>query len=518
MGVVNVYRLLKDNFIGFAVVGVITFVFILLLKLVIRIISLRNAFRGFPEPEGKHWLLGHMKFFLGKGGSNARLQRAIEWTTKYPKFFITYFGPTRVTCTLNHPDTVKILLKGADPKPVGFGGAYRHALPWLGEGLLIAGGKRWARSRRLLTPAFHFDILKPYIGVYKECAGLLERNIQRFAKEGKSFEVFSQVCLCTLDIILRCAFSYQTDCQEQTGEVHPYVKAVNEIAELWFYRNRSPWLYPDFIYYNTADGKRFKKNCQYVHDIAADVMQKRRKELEGVDLKSKRYLDFLDILLTAKDENGVGLSDEEIRNEVDTFLFEGHDTTASAISWILFSLAENPEYQIECQEEIDRVISETKDGDLGWEDLSKLTFLTQCIKEGMRLHCPVPFVARNNTVPLNIEGHTIPPGTFVVANIWCLHHNPAVWGPDHMQYKPERFSKDNLAKLDSFAFLPFSAGPRNCIGQHFALNEEKIVLAKLLHRFSFSLDKEHKVEHNAVAVMRALNGIRLYAKERQQID
>lgn len=94
------------------------------------------------------------------------------------------------------------------------------------------------------------------------------------------------------------------------------------------------------------------------------------------------------------------------------------------------------------------------------EDLSKLTFLTQCIKEGMRLHCPVPFVARNNTVPLSIEGHTIPPGTFVVANIWCLHHNPAVWGPDHMQYKPERFSKDNLAKLDSFAFLPFSAGPR----------------------------------------------------------
>lgn len=97
------------------------------------------------------------------------------------------------------------------------------------------------------------------------------------------------------------------------------------------------------------------------------------------------------------------------------------------------------------------------------EDLSKLTFLTQCIKEGMRLHCPVPFVARNNTVPLNIEGHTIPPGTFVVANIWCLHHNPAVWGPDHMQYKPERFSKDNLAKLDSFAFLPFSAGPRYII-------------------------------------------------------
>ena len=78
----------------------------------------------------------------------------------------------------------------------------------------------------------------------------------------------------------------------------------------------------------------------------------------------------------------------------------------------------------------------------------------------MRLHCPVPFIARNNTTPLEIEGHTVPPGTFMVANIWCLHHNPTVWGPDHMQFKPERFAKENISKLDSFAFLPFSAGPR----------------------------------------------------------
>ncbi|XP_061197451.1 cytochrome P450 4F1-like [Saccostrea echinata] len=514
MAVLSMYRILRENWLEFAVVGLVTCGVILILTLVVRAIQLRYAFKGFPEPEGKHWLLGHMKLFLGKGGSNTRLQRALQWTAKYPKFFITYFGPLRVACTLNHPDTVKVLLKGADPKPAGFGEAYRHALPWLGEGLLIAGGKRWARSRRLLTPAFHFDILKPYICVYRECAGLLEGNIERFAKEEKSFEVFSQVCLCTLDIILRCAFSYQTNCQTQSGEVHPYVKAVNEIADLWFYRNRTPWLYPDFIYYNTEEGKRFLKNCNYVHNVATEVMEKRRKELETVDLTSKRYLDFLDILLTAKDEKGVGLSDEEIRNEVDTFLFEGHDTTASAISWILYSLSQYPEYQRECQKEIDQIISESEDGEIGWEDLGKLPFLTQCIKEGMRLHCPVPFIARSNTAPITIEGHKIPAGTNLVANIWCLHHNPMVWGQDHMEYKPERFSKENLAKMDSFAFLPFSAGPRNCIGQHFAMNEEKIVLAKLLHRFSFSLDKDHEVEHNAVAVMRALNGIQLYAKER----
>ncbi|KAK3102082.1 hypothetical protein FSP39_008602 [Pinctada imbricata] len=366
----------------------------------------------------------------------------------------------------------------ADPKPTGFGGVYRHALPWLGEGLLIAGGSRWARSRRLLTPAFHFDILKPYIAVYNDCAGQLSKNIERFANTDASFEVFNLVCLCTLDIILRCAFSYETNCQENSGEVHPYVKAVNEIAVTWSRRNRMPWLFPDFIFYRTEEGKRFSRNLS----VCTRGSGGRHRQTEKyTDLTNRKFLDFLDILLTAKDEDGNGLTKTEIRNEVDTFLFEGHDTTASAISWILYSLAEFPEYQTRCQQEIDTILKQNGNTEIQWEDVSKLEYLTQCIKEGMRLHVPVPFIARTTTKDIVFDGHTLPAGNFCTCHIWNLHHNPEVWkGPE--TYDPNRFSKENLAQMDSFAFLPFSAGPRNCIGQHFAMNEEKVVLAKLLSK------------------------------------
>lgn len=208
------------------------------------------------------------------------------------------------------------------------------------------------------------------------------------------------------------------------------------------------------------------------------------------------------------------MSIEDIRSEVDTFLFEGHDTTASAISWILYSLAEHPEHQMKCQEEIDRVVSETESGELEWNDLDRLEYLTQCIKEGMRLHSPVPGILRENQAPIKVDNHVIPTGSCLTISIYCLHHNPTVWGQDHMDFRPERFSKENVRKMDPFAYCPFSAGPRNCIGQNFAMAEEKMVLATLLQRFTFSVDKTHMVEKLLAAVMRARNGIKLFASPR----
>ncbi|XP_011425793.3 nacrein-like protein isoform X1 [Magallana gigas] len=485
---------------------------IVIVRLVVGLYHRRILFRGFPEPiEERHWLFGHLLVFAGK---TSRLDKVLEWTAKFPKMFIIRPGPFRVRVILHHPECVKQVLVTSDPKPVGFGEPYRHGLPWLGEGLLMSSGQKWKRSRRLLTPAFHFDILKPYVKIYKTCADILSENLNEHADTGKSVEIYNLVSSCTLDIILRCAFSYTTDCQSKRETTHPYVSAVQDIAMTWLLRNKSPWLYPDFIFYRTKQGQKFKSDCDYVHKIAEDIIDKRRRELEREDLSHKRYLDFLDILLTAKDESGNGLTKEDIRNEVDTFLFEGHDTTASAISWILYSLAENPECQQKCQEEIDKVVSETKSGQLEWKDLGKLDYLTECIKEGMRVHSPVPGVSRVNTQPIKVDDVTIPPGTIILINFYALHHNPTVWGQDHMEFKPERFNRDNSEKRDSFAFCPFSAGPRNCIGQNFAMSEEKVVLASLLRRFSFSLDKDHKVDKVIAAVMRPVDGIKLYIRSR----
>ncbi|XP_062592650.1 ultra-long-chain fatty acid omega-hydroxylase-like [Saccostrea cucullata] len=500
---------------GFLITAAIAFVIIIIIQQFVKFMRLKIAFRGFPEPlEDKHWLLGHLPIFTARTFNKSMIDKLLEWTAKYPRIYVNWFGPLNPRVVLNHPETIKTVLVTADPKPVGYGQAYRHGIPWLGEGLLIAGGTKWKRSRRLLTPAFHFDILKPYVKIYKSCADILVKNMMALAEKKSSLEIFGLVSSCTFDIILRCAFSYETDCQNSSGKVHPYIKAVNEIASTWTRRNRIPWLHPGFIFYRTSDGKKFQENCDYVHKVAEDVIDKRRKDLKSMDLSSKKYLDFLDILLTAKDEDGNMMSKEDMRSEVDTFMFEGHDTTASAISWILFSLAEHPECQKKCQEEIERVVSETKSGELEWKDLNRLEYLAMCIKEGMRLHSPVPGILRENQAPVKIDNFEIPAKTNIIISIHSLHHNPTVWGEDHMEFKPERFTRENIEKRDSFAFCPFSAGPRNCIGQQFAMSEEKIVLATLLQKFDFSVDKTHNVEKQIAAVMRAKEGIKLFAHPR----
>lgn len=493
-------------------VGLVVYILTVVLREILRQINLRKTFSGLPEPGKRHWLYGHLHLLPEPGEKLIRW--AQETTGRLPRIYCFWTGPLRPSVMLNHPETVSVLLKTAEPKPVQWGGAYRHALPWLGEGLLLAGGAKWARSRRLLTPAFHFDILRPYQAIYNEAADLLLENIDKYADSGESFEVFQLISAYTLDVMLRCAFSYETDCQKNiSGESHPYCKAVGIIAKCWAARSRSPWLFPDTIFYLTSIGREFSKNCDYVHKVADDIIKARRKVLETEDISKKKCLDFLDILLTAKDDDNKGLTEQEIRNEVDTFLFEGHDTTASALSWTLYSLSKEKDYQNKCQEEVDSVLS--SNNFVKWEDLSKFEYLTMCIKEGMRLHSPVPFIQRRSTKEVEIDGYRFPPGTNFSISLSSVHINPTVWKePD--KYDPERFSKENIMnnKGYTYSFVPFSAGPRNCIGQNFAMNEEKTVLTRILKRYELTVDPNHTVERIGAAVRRAKNGIKMFAKRR----
>ncbi|ELU04870.1 hypothetical protein CAPTEDRAFT_181976 [Capitella teleta] len=436
-------------------------------------------------------------------------------TAKYPRSVGSWLGCLYPLVITRHPENAALLLKSSEPKPMSFG-VYRYGLPWIGDGLLLSSGRKWARNRRLLTPAFHFDILKPYTKVNNEAGAIIVDKIGKAADKGVNFEVFSNVSLCTFDVILRCAMSYEDDVQIK-GESHPYVQAVTELGDMWVQRALSPWLHFDFIYHLTAVGRRFKQNCEFVHSISENIIHSRRTIIadQGVEAVRKgRYLDFLDILLTAKDEDGQGLTDQEIRDEVDTFLFEGHDTTASSISWALYSFAENPDAQKKAQDEIDAVL-EGRDSDfIEWDDIPKLKYLTMCIKESMRLHCPVPFIERELTKELTIDGVTLPKGSVVDIQIYNLHHNPTVW-EEPMEFRPDRFLPENIDKKDSFAFVPFSAGPRNCIGQNFAMHEQKVILARILRKFHLSLDPNVKIEKKVSVVMKTQNGMPLKVEHRR---
>ncbi|ESO89206.1 hypothetical protein LOTGIDRAFT_154296 [Lottia gigantea] len=462
-----------------------------------------------------HWLFGHL-LQLPKVFNDAGLRYKRERTARYRDFCLSWIGPLLPVVAITSPIGARALLKTAEPK----GNMYQMLKPWLGEGLLLSSGEKWARNRRLLTPAFHFEILKPYLVIKNRAADVFCKKFEKYAVSGDFFDVCSVVTMFTLDVILQCSFSYETNCQDQ-GSGHPYVKAVNELGRLLSKRVMNPLLHSDLIYYLTQDGRQFRKHCIYVHSITEDIILSRRAALKKNNATSERKIssrrgcqDFLDILLMAKDEHDIGLRDKEIRDEVDTFLFEGHDTTASAISWTLYSIAQHGIVQCRLQKEIDSLLYNRKTDDLLASDLNQLMYLSMCIKESLRLHCVVSAIMRQVTRDFTVDnGKTIPENTLTSILIYCIHHNPHIW-EDSLEFRPERFSPENIDKIPTFSYIPFSAGPRNCIGQNFALHEIKVILVKVLHRFFLELDPSHKPGKLESMVMRAENGIKIKVTQR----
>ncbi|XP_073909954.1 leukotriene-B4 omega-hydroxylase 3 isoform X2 [Castor canadensis] len=365
---------------------------------------------------------------------------------------------------------------------------YSFLKPWLGDGLLLSAGDKWSCHRRMLTPAFHFNILKPYMKIFNDSTNVMHAKWQRLILEGNtSLDMFEHVSLMTLDTLQKCVFSFDSNCQEKPSE---YIAAILELSALVAKRNQQLLLHMDFLFHLTPDGRRFRKACRLVHDFTDAVIQERRRTLpeHGIDdfLQAKaksKTLDFIDVLLLTKDEDGKTLSDEDIRAEADTFMFEGHDTTASGLSWILYNLAKHPEYQERCRQEVQELLRDRDPTEIEWDDLAQLPFLTMCIKESLRLHPPVTVIARCCTQDVVLsDGRVIPKGVICLISIFGIHHNPAVW-QDPEVYDPFRFDPENIKDRSPLAFIPFSAGPRNCIGQTFAMSEMKVALALTLLRF-----------------------------------
>ncbi|CAH1226677.1 CYP4F2 [Branchiostoma lanceolatum] len=506
-----------ERVLGFTLQNVLPIMVVLLLgTLVVAAVYLwketrfqEKALAPFPCPE-RHWLQGTLDLKKMRTCPEYGLELFTELVQRFPRCFQLWIGPFRGALIVVHPELAKDVLKTIEPKSR----AYEYLRPWLGDGLLLTKDEKWRRNRRLLTPAFHFEILRPYVRIYNQATDVFLEKMSSFAMKDEAVEITKHLSLLTLDIILQCAFSHNIDCQ-RVGDKDPYVAAVYTISQLVMLRARNPWPWTLSwsTYRLTPEGRKFVKLSNLVHQQADDIIKARRVVLdrEGREKmgRGSRYLDFLDILLTARDPDGGGLTDEEIRAEVDTFLFEGHDTTASGLSWSLYCLAKHPGHQDRAREEVDMIMAGKDEEELTWQDISKLPYLTMCIKEAMRLYPPVPMVARKLTRDFVFMGHRLPAGVNLVVQVWGLHRNPAVWGEDFMDYRPDRFSSENMKNMDPYAFIPFSAGPRNCIGQSFALNEEKVVIARILHRFKIELVPDHHVVPVAELVTRAVNGIKV---------
>ncbi|XP_007663005.1 cytochrome P450 4B1 isoform X2 [Ornithorhynchus anatinus] len=434
------------------------------------------------------------------------------WAQDYPHAFPLWLGKFIGYLNIHEPDYAKAVFSRGDPKAPD---VYDFFLQWIGKGLLVLEGSKWFQHRKLLTPGFHYDILKPYIRVFVDSSKVMLDKWEKKITAGSSLEIVHDVGLMALDSLMKCTFGKGNSSQLESENA--YYLAVHDLTFLMQERIDRFQYHNDFIYWLTPHGRRFLRACKATHDHTDQVIRERKEALQNerelAVLQKKRHLDFLDILLCAKDESGEGLSDADLRAEVDTFMFEGHDTTTSGISWFLYCLALHPEHQRRCREEVQEILG-NRDA-FQWEDLGKMTYLTQCIKESFRLYPPVPQVYRQLNKPVQfVDGRSLPEGALVSLHIYALHRNPKVWS-DPEVFDPLRFSPENSVGRHPYAFLPFSAGPRNCIGQQFAMSEMKVVSAQCLLRFEFLPDPSRPPEPIPQLVLKSKTGIHLRLRKLQ---
>ncbi|XP_041362839.1 cytochrome P450 4V2-like [Gigantopelta aegis] len=417
------------------------------------------------------------------------------------------------------PEFVEKLLNSTtilDKAPV-----YNFLHPWLGTGLLTSTGTKWHTHRKLLTPTFHFKILNDFITVFNEKSQILTRRLSGKA-DGKPFNIFQHITLCALDIICETAMGKNVKAQEKSDS--EYVTAVYKMGNLIMTRIKTPWFWNKLLFGMLGPAREHDRCLDILHQFTQQVIENRRDQLktrtsgdQSADgaVGEKKRLAFLDLLLNTMHADGSQqLTDEEICEEVDTFMFEGHDTTAAAMNWTIYLIGSHQDIQERIHRELDEIFGNT-DRMVTSDDLKEMKYLERCIKEALRLFPSVPSFGRTLTQDLELGKVKLPVGTAVAVFLPALHRN-ADFFPDPDVFDPDRFSPENSVGRHPYAYVPFSAGMRNCIGQKFALMEEKIVLSSILRKFHVeSVQTQDELRPQFELILRPENGIIVKLTERK---
>ncbi|XP_054155282.1 cytochrome P450 4V2-like [Oppia nitens] len=393
---------------------------------------------------------------------------------------------------------------------------YKYLRPWLGYGLLTSTGNQWRTSRKLLSPGFHFQILENFLPII-----INQQNIMMFLidkqiaeNDGIVDDIRPLITNYTLDAI--CETAMGSTVRAQTSPNSDYVRAIQRMFAVSIIRFIKPWLWSDFIFYRTRMGQKFTQWLKVLHDFTESVIKEKKAEIlekinnfdkssditreEIIDkvmntIGSKRRLVFMDLLLHYHLKHPDVMTELDIRSEVDTFMFGGHDTTSSSLMFTLLLIGLNSDVQKQIHEELDDIFNGDIDREITVEDIRQMKYLDQCIREGLRLYPPIQLIGRQIEKSFQLsDGCVIPGGMTCYVPLTAMHRDPKYF-PDPEVFDPQRFDVDLVAKRHPYAYAPFSAGPRNCIGQKYAMLEEKAFLGQLFRKYSIeSLVKREDVK------------------------
>jgi cytochrome P450 len=364
----------------------------------------------------------------------------------------------------------------------------RNAGPLIGEGLLISEDEMHKRQRKLIQPAFHHQRIAAYAEIM---VAYSQRHLANW-QDGQRLDIAEELGLLTRDIVSKTLFNAEISADA--------AKLGDAIADAVRY---SGSFHPVPKWIPTRFNRKRKATLAYIRTVIAALIHQRRGQA-NTDAG-----DLLSMLLTATDEQG-RMSETQLQHEVITLFIAGHETTANALAWTIYLLAQNPAEEGQLLAEIDQVLGKRP---ATMHDLPNLPYLTMVLKEAMRLYPPAWIVTRLAVADCVINGQPVAAGESVFMSPYVMHRNPAHFAEPE-QFKPDRFSPENEAKIPKYVYLPFGAGPRVCIGNSFALMEAQVVLATLLQHYTFSLAADANVQPEPVVTLRPKNGIAMLLHKR----
>ena len=355
----------------------------------------------------------------------------------------------------------------------------------VGNGLLTSEGEDWKRQRRLSNPAFHRERVATYATTMVDYAKRLTANWQ----DGDMRDLHREMMRLTLEIVVRCLFSADVshDVDQVGATLAAMVKPFASQATLkWILNNRLP----------TPEHVRFHRLARKIDKVVYRIIAERRAS-------GKDEGDLLSMLLAAHDEDGSGMNDQQLRDEVMTLFLAGHETTALTLAWSWYLLGQNSEAEKKFHAELDAVIG---DREATFADLPRLKYTEEIVKESMRLYPPAYGLGREAIRDCEIGGFHVPRGTQVFMFQWATHRDPRFFD-EPQRFIPERWTTEFESQLPKYAYFPFGAGPRVCVGASFAMMEMILVLATIGRRFRLELDPNHAVEVYPAMSLRPKDGV-----------
>jgi cytochrome P450 len=407
------------------------------------------------------------------------------------------FGPTR-SYLVNHPDDIQHVLQtnNRNYRREGYGNQVIQLVT--GLNLLTSDGDYWLQQRRLMAPAFHRQHVAGFGMLMAQAAqGMLARWGQTL-NAGGWIDVHREMMRVTLEIVGRALFSI-----DLSGEANALGQAFAEGMDYLNYRLNHVFAWPLFA--PTPRNLRLRRALGLIDRVIQEMIDERR-------LSGDERADLLSILLAARyEDTGLGMTDEQLQNEVGILIGAGHETTSNALTWTLYLLSENPEAEQALHRELDR---ELQGRVPTMADLQALPYTRMVIEEAMRLYPPAWILTGRETIAEDqIAGYTIPARSTVFISPYVIHRDPRFW-PDPERFDPGRFAPEAAAARPRFAYLPFGGGPRKCIGADFALTEAQLILAAVAQRYCLRLQPGWTVKPDPIFTLRVRGGLPMHLEAR----